>query len=132
MCVHLHTSIFSGGADARAPECGMENLCLFLDEPIRAVVTHQTGERGAMVGLALKLPFPAVAVGGAVVAVVALLKIKDIVLDGNFADEQSRYRRCNRCAKKGAKVRCPRCRRAWYCARECLKAARKLEICECD
>ena len=81
----------------------MENLCLFLDEVIRAVVT-QTGERGAMVGLALKLPFPAVAVGGAVVAVVALLKIKDIVLDGNFADEQSRYRRCNRCAKRG-----PRC-----------------------
>lgn len=97
---------------------------------IRAVVT-QTDERGAMVGLALKLPFPAVAVGGAVVAVVALLKIKDIVLDGGFADEQSRYRRCNRCAKKGAKVRCTRCRRAWYCTRECLKAAWKLEICEC-
>ena len=57
MCVHLHTSIFSGGADARAPECGMENLCLFLDEVIRAVVT-QTGERGAMVGLALKLLSP--------------------------------------------------------------------------
>ena len=105
---------------------------MFLDEPIRAVVTHQTGERGAMVGPRAEAPFPRCGGRRAVVAVVALLKIKDIVLDGNFADEQSRYRRCNGCAKKGAKVRCPRCRRAWYCARECLKAARKLEICECD
>ena len=39
--------------------------------------------------------------------------------------------RCNRCAKKDARVKCTRCKKAWYCSKECLKAAWKLEICEC-
>merc|ERR1711959_564659 len=39
--------------------------------------------------------------------------------------------RCNRCAKKDARVKCTRCKNAWYCSKECLKAAWKLEICEC-
>ena len=86
----------------------------------------------AMVGLAQKLPFPVVALGGAIVGVFALLKLKRLVGGGDFADSQARYRRCNRCAKKGAKVRCTRCRRAYYCSRSCLKAAWKLEICECE
>ena len=59
------------------------------------------------------------------------LKLKRLVGGDDFADSQAKYRRCNRCAKKGAKVRCTRCRRAYYCSRACLKAAWKLEICEC-
>ena len=39
--------------------------------------------------------------------------------------------RCNRCAKKDARVKCNRCKKAWYCSKECWKAAIKLEICEC-
>ena len=39
--------------------------------------------------------------------------------------------RCNRCAKKDARVKCKRCKKAWYCTQACLKAAWKLEICEC-
>lgn len=85
----------------------------------------------AMLGLANKLPFPAVVAGAAVLSVFTLLKLKDLVTDVAFSDKQARYRKCNRCAKKGAKVRCTRCRRAYYCSRECLKAAWKLEICEC-
>lgn len=80
-----------------------------------------------------KLP---IKVGGALLAVFVLLKLKDKVLGGdegggNFSKDQANYRRCNRCAKKGAEVRCTRCRRAWYCSKACLKAAWKLEICEC-
>ena len=85
----------------------------------------------AMAGLAQKLPLPVVALGGVVVGVLALLKLKRLVGGDDFADSQAKYRRCNRCAKKGAKVRCTRCRRAYYCSRACLKAAWKLEICEC-
>ena len=84
-----------------------------------------------MAGLAQKLPLPVVALGGVVVGVLALLKLKRLVGGDDFADSQAKYRRCNRCAKKGAKVRCTRCRRAYYCSRACLKAAWKLEICEC-
>jgi hypothetical protein len=84
-----------------------------------------------MVALAKKLAFPAAALGGVVVGVLTLLKLKRLVSGGDFQDSQSKYRRCNRCAKKGAKVRCTRCRRAYYCSRSCLKAAWKLEICEC-
>ena len=84
-----------------------------------------------MAGLAQKIPLPLVALGGVGVGVFALLKLKRLVGGGDFADSQARYRRCNRCAKKGAKVRCTRCRRAYYCTRACLKAAWKLEICEC-
>ena len=85
----------------------------------------------AMAGLAQKIPLPVVALGGVVVGVLALLKLKRLVGGDDFADSQAKYRRCNRCAKKGAKVRCTRCRRAYYCSRACLKAAWKLEICEC-
>ena len=85
----------------------------------------------AMAGLAQKIPLPVVALGGVGVGVFVLLKLKRLFGGGDFADSQARYRRCNRCAKKGAKVRCTRCRRAYYCTRACLKAAWKLEICEC-
>ena len=81
-----------------------------------------------------KIPLSPVQLGGAVVAVVALLKVKDVVFGGGgdkFAKEQAAYRRCNRCARKGASVRCTRCRRAYYCSKACLKAAWKLELCEC-
>ena len=88
-------------------------------------------DRGTMASLAQKIPLPVAAVGGAVVAVFALLKLKNVATGGGFADEQARYRKCNRCAKKGAGTRCTRCRRAWYCSPACLKAAWKLEICEC-
>ena len=39
-----------------------------------------------MVGLAQKLPFPVVALGGAIVGVFALLKLKRLVGGGDFAD----------------------------------------------
>ena len=91
----------------------------------------QPSAPSAMAGLAQKIPLPVVALGGVGVGVFALLKLMRLVGGGDFADSQARYRRCNRCAKKGAKVRCTRCRRAYYCSRACLKAAWKLEICEC-
>lgn len=85
-----------------------------------------------MLGFVSKLPFPAVALGGVVVGVFALLELKHLVKNHlGFEDSQARYRRCNRCAKKGASVRCTRCRRAYYCSIICLKAAWKMEICEC-
>lgn len=73
------------------------------------------------------------ALGGVAVVVLVLLKLKSKLLGGGeaFDKEQAKYRKCNRCAKKGAGVRCARCRRAWYCSNACLKAAWKLEICEC-
>jgi hypothetical protein len=54
-----------------------------------------------MAGLAQKIPLPVVALGGVGVGVFALLKLKRLVGGGDFADSQARYRRCNRCAKKG-------------------------------
>jgi hypothetical protein len=72
-------------------------------------------------------------VGIAAVAVLVLLKLKSKLFGGGakFDKEQAKYRKCNRCGKKGAGVCCTRCRRAWYCSSACLKAAWKLEICEC-
>jgi len=78
-----------------------------------------------------RVPDPVVYVAGAVAAVFAALKVKKIANGGSFADEQAAYRRCNRCGKKGAPVRCNKCRRAYYCSKHCLKDAVKLEICEC-
>ena len=90
-----------------------------------------SGTSGLAITSWSNLPLPVVALGGVVVGVFAVLKLKRLVGGGDFADAQAKYRRCNRCAKKGAKVRCTRCRRAYYCSRPCLKAAWKLEICEC-
>ena len=72
-------------------------------------------------------------VGAAALGLIVLLKLKARLFGGGagFDKEQAKYRKCNRCAKKGAGVRCTRCRRAYYCSIPCLKAAWKLEICEC-
>lgn len=78
-----------------------------------------------------KVPDPVVYVAGAVAAVFAALKVKAIAGGGSFEAQQAAYRRCNRCGKKGAPVRCNKCRRAHYCSKHCLKDAIKLEICEC-
>ena len=80
-----------------------------------------------------RVPDPVVYVAGAVAAVFVALKVKAIAGGGggSFADQQAAYRRCNRCGKKGAPVRCNKCRRAYYCSKHCLKDAIKLEICEC-
>ena len=78
-----------------------------------------------------KLPDPVIYVAGAVAAIGALLKVKDIVTGDSFEKEKARYRRCNRCGKKGAGVRCNKCRRAYYCSKQCAKDALRLEICDC-
>ena len=78
-----------------------------------------------------KLPDPVIYVAGAVAAIGALLKLKDIVTGDSFEAEKARYRRCNRCGKKGAPVRCNKCRRAYYCSKQCAKDALRLEICDC-
>ena len=43
------------------------------------------------------------------------------------------HRKCNRCGARGSQVRvkCERCKRCWYCSKECKKAAWSMEICEC-
>ena len=51
--------------------------------------------------MAQKIPLPVVALGGGGVGVFALLKLMRLVGGGDFADSQARYRRCNRCAKRG-------------------------------
>jgi len=48
--------------------------------------------------------------------------------DQRFVAER---RRCHRCAKRGARTRCERCKRAWYCGPKCRADAWKMEICEC-
>jgi hypothetical protein len=53
------------------------------------------------------------------------------VTGDSFEKEKARYRRCNRCGKKGASVRCNKCRRAYYCSKDCLSTAIRLEICDC-
>ena len=78
-----------------------------------------------------KLPDPVIYVAGAVAAIGALLKVKDIVTGDSFEAEEARYRRCNRCGKKGAPVRYNKCRRAYYCSKQCAKDALRLEICDC-
>jgi len=66
-----------------------------------------------------------------IAAAIVLLSIK--IVQKLFQDPRRGLmkHRCNRCAKKDARVKCNRCKKAYYCSRECLKAAWKLEICEC-
>ena len=79
-----------------------------------------------------RVPDPVVYVAGAVAAVFAALKVKAIAGGGpSFAEQQAAYRRCNRCGKKGAPVRCNKRKKAYCCGKHCLKDAIKLEICEC-
>jgi len=81
-----------------------------------------------MASLLRKIPLPPLVlpVVGAVGAIVVLLRAKEALFPGDdsgFSKQVKAYKRCNRCSKKGVKVRCHKCRRAWYCSKQCLKVA---------
>ena len=90
-----------------------------------------------MASLLRKIPLPPLVlpVVGAVGAIVVLLRAKEALFTGDdsgFSKQVKAYKRCNRCSKKGVKVRCHKCRRAWYCSKQYLKVALDLELCECQ